>query len=336
MSSTAAPVRWGVIGTGAIAASFAADLERTDSGVVVAVGSRRPDTAHAFGERFGIERRHGSYEALVNDAGVDVIYVATPHPMHHSNSLLALGAGKPVLVEKAFALNAAEAREMVAAARAAGLFLMEGMWTRFLPHITEVRRLLAEGVLGELVTVIADFGAWFPRDPRSRLFAPELGGSALLDLGVYVVSFASMVLGPPETVVSLVEPAMTGVDGQTSMLFGYANGAHAVLTCTSSASSARRATIVGTDARVEIDEGFNAPASLTVVTRSGDRTRFEVAHEGIGLRHEADEVARCLRAGNLESPVMPLDETVSIMETMDTVLAVGRPGSADRDGGGSA
>jgi predicted dehydrogenase len=321
---TAAPVRWGVIGTGVIAGDFVNDLARTDSGVAVAVGSRQQRSADRFADRFGIPRRHAGYEALVADDEVDVVYVATPHPMHHANTLLALRAGKPVLVEKAFAMNAAEAREMVDVARGERLFLMEAMWTRFLPHIVELRRLLADGVLGEIVTVSADFGEWFPRDPQSRLFAPELGGGALLDLGVYVVSFASMVLGPPERIVSLIEPAMTGVDGQTSMLFGYASGAQAVLTCTSSAVSPRRAAVVGTEARIEIDKDFFRPSSFTLTGRSGEATRFEIAHEGHGLRHEADEVARCLREGLLESPVMPLDETISIMETMDAVLSGGR------------
>jgi predicted dehydrogenase len=315
------PLRWGVMGTGGIADSFAADLELTDSGVLVAVGSRRIDSADRFGDRFGVPNRHASYEDLVVDPDVEVVYVATPHPFHHAGAKLALGAGKPALVEKAFTMNAAEARDLVAGARAAGLFLMEAMWTRFLPHIAQIRALLADGVLGEIVTVTADHGQWFAKDPEFRLFAPELGGGALLDLGVYPVSFASMVLGPPESVVSVVTPAFTGVDGQTSMLFGYTGGAQAVLTCTLSARSPTRAAIIGTEARIEIDGDFYAPTSFTLISRDGERTRYDAPHEGRGLRHEADEVARCLREGLLESPLMPLDETISIMATMDAVLA---------------
>ena len=317
------PLRWGVIGTGGIAATFAADLELTDSGVVVAVGSRRMDSADRFGERFGVPNRHASYEELVVDPDVDVVYVATPHPSHHANALLALRAGKPVLVEKAFTMNAEEARDLVAGARAEGLFLMEAMWTRFLPHIAQIRGLLENGVLGEIVTVTADHGQWFAEDPAFRMFAPELGGGALLDLGVYPVSFASMVLGEPERIVSVVSPAFTGVDGQTSMVFSYATGAQAVLTCTLSAKSPTRAAIVGTEARIEIDGDFYAPSPFTLISRGGEQTRFEEPHEGRGLRHEADEVARCLREGLLESPLMPLDETISIMATMDSVLAQG-------------
>jgi predicted dehydrogenase len=312
---------WGLIGTGGIADTFAADLSFSESGRVAAVGSRHLDSANGFADRFSIPNRHASYEALVADPDVDVVYVATPHPMHHANALLALQAGKPVLVEKAFTMNAAEAEDLVATARAKGLFLMEAMWTRFLPHIAEIRRLLADGALGEIVTVTADHGQWFARDPGFRLFAPELGGGALLDLGVYPVSFASMVLGNPNRIVALIDPAVTGVDGQTSMLFGYASGAQAVLTCTLAAKSPTRGAIVGTDARIEIDGDFYAPSSFDLISRTGERTRFEAPHEGRGLWHEADEVARCLREGLLESPLMPLDESVEIMRTMDAVLA---------------
>jgi predicted dehydrogenase len=199
-------VRWGIIGTGGIARAFAADLALTDSGTVVAVGSRSLATA----ERFGAGRPHGSYEALVNDPEVDAVYVATPHPMHHAAARLALEAGKPALVEKAFTMNAAEARDLVALARERGVFLMEAMWTRFLPHMAEIRRLLADGALGELVTVTADHGQWFAQDPAFRLFAPELGGGALLDLGVYPVSFASMVLGASSRSPRPRSPASTG------------------------------------------------------------------------------------------------------------------------------
>jgi predicted dehydrogenase len=315
------PLRWGLIGTGWIADSFAADLAFTDSGRVVAVGSRRIETANRFADRFDIPNRHASYEALVADPEVDVVYVATPHPMHHRDTLLALKAGKPVLVEKPFTMNAAEARELVVVARAEKLFLMEAMWTRFLPHIAEIRRLIADGALGEIVTVSADHGQWFAKDPDFRLFAPELGGGALLDLGVYPVSFASMLLGTPSTIMALIEPAFTGVDGQTSMLFGYDSGAQAILSCTSLAKSPTRAVIVGTEARIEIDGDFYTPTAFTLITRAGERTRYDEPHQGRGMWHQADEVARCLREGLLESPLMPLDESVSIMQTMDAVLA---------------
>ncbi len=319
------PVRWGILGTGGIAGAFATDLRLTDSGVVVAVGSRSQASADRFADEFGIANRHGSYESLVADAEVDVIYVASPHPMHHDNAILALRAGKHVLVEKPFMMNAAEAREVAGVARERGLFAMEAMWTRFLPHVAVIRDWLGQGLLGDVVTVTADHGQWFAEDAGFRLFAPELGGGALLDLGVYPVSFASMVLGPPSRVVSISDPAFTGVDAQTSMLFGYDSGAQAVLTCTLRARSATRAAIVGTDARIEVEGDFYAPAAVTLLPRKGDPIRVESVHEGRGLRHQADEVARLLAAGDVESPLMPLDETISIMETMDLVLAQAQP-----------
>lgn len=317
-------LRWGLIGTGGIAAAFAADLAHTTTGVPFAVGSRTQGGADRFADRFDVPHRHSSYKALVEDPDVDAVYVATPHPFHYENTLQALHVGKPVLVEKAFTMNAAEARELVAAARSAQIFLMEAMWTRFLPHIAEVRRLIAEGALGEIVMVMADHGRAFDRDATSRIFAPELGGSALLDMGVYNVAFASMVLGNPTRVAPMITPAFTGVDGLTSTVLGYPSGAQAVLTCTTAASTPTAAVIAGTEARVEIDPPYYAPTSFTLVKRNGEETRYQPEAQG-RLRYEADEVARCLEAGLLESPLMPLDETVTIMETMDEILSHGQP-----------
>jgi predicted dehydrogenase len=313
------PLRWGIIGTGGIAHKFARDLEYVDA-LVEAVGSRSQESADAFGDEFGVAKRYGSYQSVVEDPAVDVVYVATPHPMHHDNALLALEHDKPVLVEKPFTMTADQARELVAVARAKGLFLMEAMWTRFLPHVKAVRGLLAEGVLGDIVTVEADHGQWFEKDPGFRLFAPELGGGALLDLGVYPVSFASMVLGTPKSVTAVVTPAFTGVDATTSMLFGYDSGAQAILTCTSLARSETRASIVGTEGRLEIAGDFYSPSSFVLKLRNGTSETFEFTTQGRGLHYQATEVARCLRSGELESPSMPLDESVSIMETMEKVL----------------
>jgi predicted dehydrogenase len=315
------PLRWGVMGTGRIARSFVSDLHYSEAGTCVAVGSRLKETAERFGQDLDVPRRHASYQALAHDPEVQAVYVASPHPMHFADAMLAVEAGKAVLVEKAFTMTGADARRLVEAARRAGVFMMEGMWTRFLPHMAEIRRLLAEGALGEVVTVTADHGQWFPSDPENRLFARHLGGGALLDLGVYPVSFAYMVLGRPQDVAAVVSPAFTGVDGQTSMLFEYPGGAHAVLTCTSSAVTPTRAAIAGTEGRIEIDSRFYAPTSFTVHPRHGDPRRWERPCPGVGLYYEADEVARCVAAGLTESPLMALDETVAIMDTMEAVLA---------------
>ncbi len=314
------PVRWGILGTGDIARTFASDLALIDEGLVAAVGSRNRARADEFADAFGVARRHASYEDLVADEGIDAVYVATPHPWHAEHATLALEHGKPVLVEKAFTMTGREARDLVALARAENLFLMEAMWTRFLPHVIALRELVRDGALGEIVTVEADHGQWFELDPTFRLFAPELGGGALLDLGVYPVSFASMLLGTPERIVALVEPAFTGVDGRASMLFGYANGAQAVLSCTSSARTPTRASVSGTLARVEIDGDFYAPSSFTLITRDGERRRSNFSTVGRGLYFEAREVARCLDEGRIESEWMPLDESVAVMETMERVL----------------
>jgi predicted dehydrogenase len=314
------PLRWGILGTGKIAHTFANDLRLIDEGVVVAVGSRSQQSADSFGDEFAVATRHGSYESLVADPNVDVIYVATPHPQHRDNALLALEHNKPVLVEKAFTMTGAEARELVATAQTKNLFLMEAMWTRFLPHVVAVRELLAQKVLGDIVSVMADHGQWFAQDRSSRLFAPELGGGALLDLGVYPVSFASMILGKPQRVTAMVTSAFTGVDGQTSMLFGYEGGAQAILTCTSSARSATRASIVGSEGRIDIDGPFYAPTSFILKLCNGKSDHFEFVHQGRGLNYQAVEVARCIEAGLTESPTMPLDETIEIMDTMEQVL----------------
>jgi predicted dehydrogenase len=317
----AEPLRWGVIGSGRIASSFVADLVHTSAGRAVAIGSRSRDAAEAFGDRFSIPHRYSSYEALVADPDVDAVYIATPHPLHYANACLALEAGKPALVEKPFTMSGAEARRLVGLARKRRVFLMEAMWTRFLPHIAEIRRLQSSGELGQIVTVMAEMGYHFPPDPLSRLFAKDLGGGALLDLGIYPVSLASMLLGRPASVTTLVEPAFSGVDGTTSMLFGYRSGAHCLLSCSSTATSPTRATIVGTKAYVELDRQFYSQSGFELVTDDGVSRRFDAPVIGRGLWYEAEEVARCLGARLTESPLLSLDESVAVMETMDEVLA---------------
>jgi predicted dehydrogenase len=315
------PLRWGIISTGGIARTFVNDLQYTESGVAVAVGSRTMEAANTFADRFNIAHRYGSYEELVSDPDVDAVYVGTPHPMHLANAKLALEHGKPVLVEKAFTMTAKEAIELIEVARAKNLFLMEAMWTRCLPHVAAVNELIAAGEIGDVVAVEADHGQHFDYDPASRWFSPELGGGALLDLGVYPVSFASMLLGTPSRMVTMIDLAPTGVDRQVSMIFGYDNGAQAYLNTTTDAKTPTTATISGTKARIEIDGDFYAPSAFSVITQAGEARRFEFATQGRGLHFEASEVARCIRNGLLESPLMPLDETVSIMKTMEAVLA---------------
>lgn len=319
MIDEARALRWGVIGTGSIASSFAADLRLLPDAELVAVGSRAQATADEFGDRHDVPRRHPSYARLVADEAVDVVYVATPHPGHHDAALAAIEAGKAVLVEKPFTMDAGEALSLVAAARRHGVFLMEAMWARFVPHMVRLRSLVRDGALGDVRTVLADHGQWFAPDPDHRLFAPSLGGGALLDLGVYPVSLASMLFGEPAAVTAVGTPAFTGVDAQTSMVMTYDGGRQAVLSCTLEALGANRATVVGTEARIELDPVWYTPGGFWLLRRDGTAERYDEPHEGSGLRHEAAEVMRCMRADLTESPVMPLDETVAIMRTLDEV-----------------
>jgi predicted dehydrogenase len=317
-------LRWGIIGTGGIAGRFVADVGLLADAEVVAVGSRTVAGAADFGNRHGVAGQHGSYADLVADPLVDVVYVATPHPFHAEHAIQAIEAGKPVLVEKPFAMDAREARMIADAARDARVFCMEAMWTRFLPHMERLRAILAEGILGEIIALSADQGVRFEQDPEHRLFAPELGGGALLDLGIYPFSFASMVLGPPETVRACATSAFTGVDQTTSAVLTYPHGAHAVLVCTSASATPMRAWVAGTQGRIEIDRPWYQATSFTLTRADGSVERFEtpagvVEGRAKGMRFEADEVARCLRLGLLESPLLTLDETVSIMGALDEV-----------------
>jgi predicted dehydrogenase len=316
-------LRWGVVGTGKIAGSFARDAGSLPDAQIVAVGSRSQESADRFGDAYGVPRRHATYQALVEDPDVDAVYVATPHPSHADNALAAIAAGKHVLVEKPFTMDAAEAASVVAAARAAGVFCMEAMWTRFLPHTVRIRRLIADGALGEVRAVSADLGMNFPVDPTHRLYAPELGGGALLDLGIYPVSWVFMVLGTPSSVTAVADPAFTGVDGQTTAVLRYPDGVHGIATCTLWARTPRRAWIAGTEGIIEVDPDFYAPTSFMLRREGAEPERFEHSDElegdGKGLRYEAAEVARCVGEGLLESPGMPLDETVEIMRTFDEI-----------------
>jgi predicted dehydrogenase len=329
-------VQWGIIGTGNIASTFARDLQLVPDAVTVAVGSRSRESARGFAERFDLASHYGSYAELVADPGVDVVYVATPHSGHHAAARLALEAGKAVLVEKAFTLNVAQAEDLVTLAAQRDLFLMEAMWTRFLPHVVRIRELLRSGVLGDIRTVTAEHGQSFAFDPAHRMFDPTLGGGALLDLGVYPVSFASMVLGAPDRVLAMADLTSTGVDAQTSMLLHHPDGAHAVLTTTLEARTENRAGITGTKGRLEVHDTFYAPTSFSLTRGPGVTEEYREPRIGHGLRHQAIEVGRCLREGRSQSPVMPLAETVSILATMDEVrrqTGVRYPGDTGADAG---
>jgi predicted dehydrogenase len=319
----APPLRWGILAPGNIANPFAEGLGRFTRQRVVAVGSRSAERGRAFADRWGIARAHDSYEALVSDPEVDAVYVASPHSHHREHALLAIAAGKHVLVEKSFTRTAAEAREVVEAARAAGVACVEAMWTRFLPRTDIVRQVVTDGLLGELETFIGDHGQWFPFDPASRLFAPELAGGALLDLGVYPVSYASFVLGTPTRVTARGTLTSTGVDRQVSAVLEYGTGATALVTTTLAAKTPAAASLSGSEARLELDGDFYAPGVVRLVTRQGEVVESERPRiEGhLGLCFQAAHLAQLVADGAMESPLLPLDETISIMETMDAMRA---------------
>jgi len=315
------PIRWGIIGTGRIAHELADALRRLPGAELFSVGSRSAETAGRFADEFGIPRPYGSYHALVNDPQVDLIYVATPHSCHADNTRLALNAGKPVLCEKPFTINAVEAREVIALARARKLFVMEAMWTRCFPLMTKLRALLASDSIGEVRQLSADFGFRAEYTKDSRLFGPHYGGGALLDVGVYPVSLASMLFGPPQRIVSAAKLGPTGVDEEAAMILTHGDGQLAILHAAIRLDTAQEAIITGTRGRVRIHSPWWRPVAMTLSREGEPDERFEFLAEGNGYEHEAREVMECLRAGKLESPLMPLEESLSIMETLDALRA---------------
>ena len=310
---------WGILGAGSIARQFATGLQVLPQAELTAIGSRSPEKADQFGDQFGIPHRHGSYQDLVGDPEVDVIYVATPHPMHKENSLLCLEAGKAVLCEKPFTLNAGEARQVIECARRKKLFLMEAMWTRFLPLMVQVREWLAEEVIGEARMLTADFGFRAKMDPEGRLFKPALGGGSLLDIGVYTVALAYMVFGrPPAKITGLAHLGATGVDEQAAFILGFDRGELALLSSAARTNTPQEARIDGTRGRLRL-ETFWRGTRATLSVEGQEPQTVEMPLAGNGYNYEAAEVMRCLEEGQLESETMPLEETLSIQETLDEI-----------------
>jgi predicted dehydrogenase len=311
--------RWGIAGTGAMAEVFLQDFEHVLDAEVVAIGSRSRERAGAFAAAYGVKEAH-TYGELVT-ADLDVVYVATPHPQHHALALAALEAGVPVLVEKAFTATLAGAREVVAAARARDLFCMEAMWTRLQPAVVEARRLVEAGEIGEVVAVQADLGAHRDYDPASRLFDPALGGGSILDLGVYVISFAQDFLGTPDRVVASGTRYPNGTDASVTMHLAYDDGRGASLACGLTTESPGRAVVWGTGGSIELPPRFHHPTSLVVRRNGQEPETRELPARGRGYNHEIEEVGRCLAAGLTESPVVPLDDTLGVQWVMEEALS---------------
>jgi predicted dehydrogenase len=319
-------LRWGIVGPGWIAGEFAAAVRGHTAQRVVAVASRSVDRAASFAAAHGIDLAMGSTEQLVTHREVDVVYVATPQSEHLAIGLAAIAAGKHVLIEKPITVSAAEARTLADAGRAAGVLVMEAMWSRYLPQVSVIRRLVADGVLGDIRTVLADHGQAIPPDPRHRLYRPELGGGALLDLGIYPVQLDSMILGSPSRVIAVGGMTETGVDAYSTVVLTHEGGAQSTLYTSILARTPMTAVIAGSEATISIDGSFYTPTSFTVSSADffgpslawSDPTGLKLF---AGLSWEATALARFVGEGRTESPVHPLDENVSILATIDQARA---------------
>ncbi|MFC5905966.1 Gfo/Idh/MocA family protein [Streptacidiphilus monticola] len=317
-------IRWGILATGGIAAEFAADLQLLPDAELVAVASRTQAAADSFAARFGVPRAYGTWAALAEDPEVDVVYVATPHNAHYAASALLLSAGKAVLCEKPFTLNLQDAEALFDLAHKQGVFLMEAMWMRCNPVARRVAELVADGAVGQVALVQADFGVPGPFAPEHRMRNPELGGGALLDLGVYPVTFAHMMLGKPAQVTARATLTPEGVDATTGLLLGWEDGALAALSCGITAGSPVRAVVAGDLGRIEVPSPFFRADRFTWYRADGDPTAgetVELPRRGRGYVHEAEEVMRCLRAGLLESPSVSRQDTLDVMAVLDAARA---------------
>jgi predicted dehydrogenase len=315
----APPLQWGVLGTGWIAERFVAALQTKTRQKVTAVGSRSAAGAAAFAGRFAIPLAYGSYATVVDDPAVDVVYVATPHPGHLPHGLLALEAGKPVLIEKPLALNAGEADQLSSRADALGLYCAEAMWTLFTPKFDVIRQVLDAQLLGEIRTVIADFGEWFTDD--HRIMRPELAGGPLLDLGTYPLSLAQWVLGPPTEIIARGIPAPSGVNGQASVLMVHGSDAHSVITTSIFSNTPTGATLAGTEGTLTIPGIYYRPGGFTVTSGDGE-TVLRYDEEPVGyaaLAYEAAETARRIVAGETATPYRPMADTLATLEIIDEV-----------------
>lgn len=318
------PIRWGFLGAGRIAGKFAGDLRTARGSELVAVAARDAERARAFAETHGARRSYGSYAELLADDEVDVVYIATTHGQHYEQALQTFEAGKPALIEKSFTLNARQAAEVIDAARSRGLFCMEGMWMRTNGLIRTALQLANEGRIGELRSVTVDNGLLFPYDPAHRLYDLHLGGGALLDLGVYAVTFAWIFLGEPDRVRATGALAPTGADQTMAMQWEYDDDRFAHVSCTTMAATPQRGIVVGTKGSLTLDRPFYRPERLIVEQAEGRTVTSEEVLQpivGNGFGPEIAEVERCLREGLTESPLIPLDDTLAIMRLMDSARA---------------
>jgi len=318
-------IRWGILGAGRIARKFASDLKLVSDAQLVAIGSRSMESAEEFAAEFPLQYKHDSYEALAANENVDVIYIATPHNLHYENTLLCLQHNKAVLCEKPFAMNVHQTKEMIALAKEKNIFLMEALWTKFLPHYNKLQSLLKENKLGEARSVLINFGFRPSKPAPARMYDPALGGGTIMDIGIYNVFMAMSVLGKPDVIEASMTPAATGVDEQCAILFKYKNGALAQLFSTFSSDLATEADISGTEGRIRLTSRFYAPSSTIefYADRIDSKEVIEVEKEdGFGYQYEARHVTECLQKGLTESPVVKFEDTIELMEMLDKIRSI--------------
>jgi predicted dehydrogenase len=317
-------IRWGILGCGRIARKFASDLQYVENAELIAVGSRNQATADAFAKEFPARYRHAGYEALAANPEVDVIYIASPHSLHHEHTLMCLDRKKAVLCEKALALNSGQVKEMIDKAPREKDFLMEALWTKFLPHYQKLQEMLAEKKLGDIRSMLVNFG-FIPQPPvPPRLLDPALGGGTMLDIGIYNVFITLSVLGRPDEIEASMTPASTGIDEQCAVLFKYRNGALAQLFSSFSSNLATEADINGSKSRIRLTTRFYEPSTTIEFypERTDSRQIIPFQKEpGAGYQYEARHVGECLRKGLTESPVMTHADSLLLMETLDRVRA---------------
>lgn len=312
-------VRLGILGTGNMAHAFAKGLGHAHNVELRAVASREQASAAKFADEFKVPKAYADYQSLAADPDIELVYIATPHSCHRENSLMCLEAGKAVLCEKPFSINAGEAAEVIAKAREKSLFLMEAMWTRYLPSVVKLRELLAEGAIGNVQLMLGG-GAFMPAfDPDAYLFRPDLGGGVLLDAGVYLVSMASMVFGSPAKVLAVGSKGPTGVDEHDAFVLEHANGAIASMYVSLRARSSPELTLLGDRGKIHLHAPVFAPPKLTLSIKGQADQVLPFPFEGNGYQFQAIEAAACIRAGRTESAIMPLDETLAILRTMDQI-----------------
>ncbi len=318
-------IRWGIIGPGAIARRFAMALRGVENAELVAVSSRSAERCRPFMEEFGATRCFAAPEELAACRDVDAVYVSTPHPFHHAGARAVLEGGKAVLCEKPITMNAAELEDLIAVAQRNNAFLMEAMWTRFLPVNREVLQWVRQGEIGPLRMIYADFCFSNDFNPASRLFAPELGGGALLDIGIYVISYAQMLAGNPEKITGLQTPAPSGVDGCNAILGSYPRGVLALLSSAMQSCNTNQARICGERGEIIVPNFWSAEsATLKRRGESAPSLQSKHPHKVNGFEYEIEEVHRCLAEGKIESSVMPLADSLSLQRQMDQLRATWR------------